>query len=185
MLDFTIPNSFYEIIILKRRKENPDMKHDTKDLKHYFLYGEDDLIKLKPKIVSLCVENNARAYINMNRLSLDGLGLNMISTITSLMMEKNRNLRKLNDTFVLATGNLKTSDTNKWVVDIDTKDNNFLHSVIDWLLNSFKNNTGEVFGVLPSKNGYHIVCNGFNPTLFKIVFPDVSIINKPTALLYV
>ena len=58
LLDFTLPNTFYFVQILKRRKENPEMKSNTSVIDNFYLYGPNDLAKLMPKIIEKCEKHN-------------------------------------------------------------------------------------------------------------------------------
>ena len=71
LLDFSLPNTFYFVQILKRRKDNPDMKSNETTIDNFYLYGPNDLTKLMPKIMEKCDKNGARAYINLNILDLE------------------------------------------------------------------------------------------------------------------
>ena len=75
LLDFSEQNTFYFIQILKRRKENPDMRTGVQVIDNFYVYGPNDLEKLREKIVERCVKHNARAYINLNRLELEKVAL--------------------------------------------------------------------------------------------------------------
>ena len=75
LLDFKEPNTFYFIQILKRRKDNPGLKTDVQTIDNLYIYTPEDLNKLREKIVERCTKNNARAYINLNRLDTEKIAL--------------------------------------------------------------------------------------------------------------
>ena len=75
LLDFPRDKSFYFMQVLKRRKENPELKSNSVVINNYYLYEKGDLEKLRERIVEDCVKNNARAYINVNTLDLEKIAM--------------------------------------------------------------------------------------------------------------
>ena len=65
-LTFNNERSFYFIQILKRKKENPEMKSDSIAIDNFYIFSVDQLTKVMPHIITKCEENKARAYIKMN-----------------------------------------------------------------------------------------------------------------------
>ena len=61
LLRFDEPDHFYFLQILKRRKDNPDMKRDVSVIDNFFIYQREDLDKLQDKII-LCESNNGKIY---------------------------------------------------------------------------------------------------------------------------
>ena len=76
MLNFNSSDDFYFVQIIKRFKDNPN-DDKTKGnyhggawyLKGYRIKSTDELLKLKPEIIKMCHDNNARAYITINSRS--------------------------------------------------------------------------------------------------------------------
>lgn len=80
-------------------------------------------------------------------------------------------------------GNSKT-DKRIWVIDIDTKEYNFVNYIID-LINNIPPIGNKVHTVLPTANGYHILSNPFNLSEFHNNEPDICVQkNNPTLLYY-
>jgi len=76
MLDFKSSDDFYFVQIIKRFKDNPNDDRSQGNyhggawyLKGYRIRSGDDLLKLKPEIIKMCHDNNARAYITINSRS--------------------------------------------------------------------------------------------------------------------
>jgi hypothetical protein len=86
MMDFSIPNTMYFIQILKRRKDNPEMPTGVKVIRNYYIHSVDDMSRLQPFIVQECNDNNARAYINPNRLNTVNISLNTLKVIVDEML---------------------------------------------------------------------------------------------------
>jgi hypothetical protein len=87
LLDFENEKSFYFIQILKRRKENPDMKQNVRVINNYYIYSKEDLEKMKPRIVEDCEKHNARAYINLNRLDTEKIALYSLKITTDYIIQ--------------------------------------------------------------------------------------------------
>ena len=60
-------DEYYVIFILKRRKDNPEMKDNLKIIKEYYISSVDYLESKKEEIIKLCEIFNARAVINLNK----------------------------------------------------------------------------------------------------------------------
>lgn len=76
MLTFNSPDDFYFVQIMKRYKDNPNDDRSKGNyhggawyLKGYRIKSADELMKLKPEIIKMCHDNNARAYITVNTRS--------------------------------------------------------------------------------------------------------------------
>ena len=182
LLTFTDPKHFYFLQILKRKKENPGMKKDTSVIDNFFFYSAEDLVKLKPKIVKLCEDNNARAYIRLNVCDSEVIALKTINIISKCSMDKD--YRGAKSAYLSACGDSKLStgtSEKKWIIDVDTKDNEFVTSVIDHLLSIDRM---IIHAKIETKSGFHIITGGFDPRLFTAKFPKVDIksSNEPTVL---
>ena len=76
MLSFKSDDDFYFVQITKRVKDNPNDDRTQGNyharswyLKGYRIRSVDELLKLKPEIIKICNDNNARAYITINSRS--------------------------------------------------------------------------------------------------------------------
>jgi hypothetical protein len=76
MLNFRSSDDFYFVQIIKRFKDNPNDDRTQGNyhaggwyLKGYRVRSGDELQQLKPEIVKMCHDNNARAYITINSRS--------------------------------------------------------------------------------------------------------------------
>jgi hypothetical protein len=66
---------FYFVEVIQRKKDNPtvsfhkngtDMSSNTRYIKTYSIGSAEELLSLKDEIISLCEQNNARAYMSIN-----------------------------------------------------------------------------------------------------------------------
>ena len=211
---------FFFLQILKRRKENPDLKKDVSLIDNFFIIDDKDLDNYKQQIINLCQEHNARAYIRLNKRNEDKVSLQAfkISTdelINSINQKYEEPLKfyylnnKINENFVSETekkfyilrmisdclmdcdwyndmiryqvlsaaGQFATDPVKKWIIDID--DNSKLDEV-----KSYLETITKVIGVIPTKNGHHIITIGFNPNLFTKKYPNIEIKKDSPTILY-
>lgn len=177
----------YQIQIIQRRKENPTIKKNAKTLKHFFLYSEDDLGVLCPKIVKLCTDNRARAYINVEAKSLRAIGHQVIALTNEYLY--NGDYHALQNVFIKAYGRKASSVVSKkrWVLDADdyTEDQiEDLKNLVEAQLSVQKGST-EKPTIVPTPNGYHLVCQGFNPQVLKDTeFESIEIKKHAPTILY-
>lgn len=192
---------FYFTQILKRRKENPDLKKDVSVIENFFFYSVDDFDTYKDQIISLCQENNARAYIRINKRNETKIALQTIRIAIEEILSGNfrpkfeitateepqksleaikviTNAISNNDyslcrySHLSACGQFASDSVKKWVIDVDDK--SIFEDVKAYLAN-----ITTILLTLPTKNGYHIITTGFNPDLMnKTIIENVLEINK-------
>jgi len=73
---------FLFVQILKRRKENPELKKDVNLIDTFFFIDIRDFDDYKEQIVNLCHEHNARAYIRLNKRNADKISLQALKIST-------------------------------------------------------------------------------------------------------
>jgi hypothetical protein len=73
------------------------------------------------------------------------------------------------------------------VVDIDTKDGDIIQFIIDYInalyLESKSDN--KILASIPTKNGLHLICEGFNMKKFMDKFPDMTVTKNSPTILYI
>ena len=210
LLDFE-PNSFYSIMILRRKKENPDLGVNARTINVYYIYSKRDLINLKDRIIYDCLHNNARAYINLNRLDTYLVALHAQQISIKYMIDGN--FVAVKNAYATACGNLRSEDdddeTNdskkfnvnnddkKWLIDIDIiNDKGEIDEtqieLSDKILDTIKELHAEnkkkdykIIGKIPTKNGHHIITNPFNKIKFGKLYPGIAYQTNSPTILYV
>ena len=163
LLDYTIPNTLYFVQILKRRKENPDMKTGTKVVNNYFLYNKSDLDKIKHLIVYDCKHHNARAYINLNRCDIEKVALKTISLIVENITQGQSD--QVKHAYAKACGNCNNENTPKWIIDLDQEHLPFIDQIreaVNELHKEIEGTDNKLIAEIPTKNGVHFISNPFN-----------------------
>jgi hypothetical protein len=186
LLEFENEKSFYFIQILKRRKENPDMKQNVRVVNNYYVYSIADLEKIRPRIVEDCEKHNARAYINLNRLDTEKIALYTLKITTDYIIQGD--YKSVKNAYATACGSHHSEKNKRWVVDIDE---NALHlkeeirKVINELHKEIKGNNYKILEEVPTRSGIHIITNPFNMQKFRdtmgSAYVDVHK-NSPTIL---
>jgi hypothetical protein len=192
---------FYFTQILKRRKENPDLKKDVSVIENFFFYSVDDFDTYKEQIIYLCQENNARAYIRINKRNETKIALQTIRIAIEEILSGNYRpkleiqateepqksfeaIKVITDAIsngdysfcryahLSACGQFASDPVKKWVIDVDDK------SIFNDVKNHLTNITTLLL-TLPTKNGFHFITTGFNPDLLtETIIENVLEINK-------
>ena len=173
LLDFKEPNTFYFIQILKRRKDNPGLKTDVQTIDNLYIYTPEDLNKLREKIVERCTKNNARAYINLNRLDTEKIALQTLRKIADLVIQGD--YRAVKNAYSSVYGTYHSESEKRWVVDIDSdvihlKDE--VRQVIENLQREIKGHNYRILAEVPTRSGVHLITNPFNMHLFRKIMAE-------------
>lgn len=173
LLDFKEPNTFYFIQILKRRKDNPGLKTDVQTIDNLYIYTPEDLNKLREKIVERCTKNNARAYINLNRLDTEKIALQTLRKIADLVIQGD--YRAVKNAYSSVCGTYHSESEKRWVVDIDSdvihlKDE--VRQVIEILQSEIKGHNYRILAEIPTRSGVHLITNPFNMHLFRKIMAE-------------
>ena len=139
------------------------MDKDMEVIDQMCIYGPVDLGQKMAHIMAICVRNNARAYLNLNVRDLERVGLQALKLTVDYIIS--RNYKAVKKAFWAAAGTCSSEINKKWVVDVDSKDPEYVNElifIITGLHKQAKRGDDEIFGVVPTKNGFHIICAPFN-----------------------
>jgi hypothetical protein len=186
LLNFPHQKSFYFIQILKRRKENPELKSNSAVVNNFYLYNKEDLEKLRGRIVEDCTKNNARAYINVNTLDLEKIAMFTMQKTVELVIKGD--YKAVKNAYASTCGSHHSEENKRWVIDIDTKDRDFIDKVrgeIETLQAEIKNNQYKILAEVPTKAGIHLISHPFRLDKFKQKFPEVDVQKNSPTILYI
>lgn len=169
-LNFDTMDDFYFVQILKRRKDNPEMSVDMQVIDNFFIYNHVDYIAKRPRIIDVCTRHNARAYIRVNRRSLEKTALMTLKKVTDLLISKD--YKAVKSAYLSACGENHSEPIRRWVIDIDKvlpphKFDfyiEYVESVIT-MLHLKANNIGskyKILGRIETVNGIHLITHPFN-----------------------
>lgn len=164
MLRFDNPDMFYFIQIYKRRKDNPDMERDMEVLGNFYVYTEEQFQRKFQSIRKICDDNNARAYIRLNRRSDRKIALQCLSRLATMIASDQYRIRNIYDSIA---GEYHSEEDKSWLIDIDWKDFEDQKSIlgnIHSLVEDLQRQTGREprMQIIPTKNGYHLITRPFN-----------------------
>jgi hypothetical protein len=203
LLNFENEGDFYMLYVFKRKKDQSTDKanhQSVRTIKTYCVDNIDYLERRYDEIKQLCEMFKARAYIQVQKQNHKDVAMNMITEIVNRIQSGQINQKHVFDSVV---GQLKTMEK-RWVVDIDTKDENFLIEVSNHInehcrpfVNRSEIHTHTSAGVaisyerkpkclatIPTKNGYHLITERFDVLEFKKRYPEIDIQKKNPTLLY-
>jgi hypothetical protein len=178
LLNFNDPDKFYFIQIYKRRKDNPDMDKDMIVLENYSISTSEQLDKAFPRLKKICDDNNARAYIRLNRRSHKKVALNMMVRLAKMIESEQYNVKNI---YWSVSGEFQAEEDKTWLLDIDWIDYEGDRGIenlkiLESRISDLQSEAGKIplLTKIPSKNGYHIICRPFNVSKLKILINDLG-----------
>ena len=183
LLNFSDKNDFYMLYVFKRKKDQPEGERDNhqsvRTIKTYCIDSVEHLDKRYDEIKQLCEMFKARAYIHVQKQNHSDVSLDMLALLAERIKNGVKNQKGLFDSVV---GQIKTHEK-RWVVDVDTKDKQFLRDITMDLM-EIQPVGDKIEKVIPTKNGFHLITCKFNVMEFKEKYPDVEIQKKNPTLLF-
>lgn len=183
LLNFDNPGDFYFLLILKRKKDQPEGERDNhqsvRTIKTYCIESVEHLDKRYDEIKQLCEMFKARAYIHVQKQNHNDVSLEMMMSLAERIKNGVKNQKGLFDSVV---GQIKTQEK-RWIVDVDTTDKKFLRDITMDLM-EIQPVGDKIEKVIKTKNGFHLITCKFNVMEFKKLYPDVDIQKKNPTLLY-
>lgn len=171
-------DSFYYLQIIQRRKENPDMKTNSRTIKTYCVNSIDYLESHYEEIKAICDSLNARAMINLNQRSYYKTAYKNLENIAGVM--SNFQFDKINKCYERACGQGHDDNLTKWILDVDQPFTDFQYRELHKDIESFG---GTILNSIPSASGYHIITSSFRLDQFKGKYPEIEVQkNNPTNL---
>lgn len=186
------PGDFYFLEIIKRRKENPDLTNGERIIRDFTISSEQEYDSLRDKICSLCIENNARAYLRLNRRNFYDIGHRIIHYTNDMIRTKDHNaIKAIGSVFYKMAGSYHVETNKTWIIDIDFLEYNFgemllIRNTIEQLYIDFNHKNIKFFEI-PTVNGIHLIVSPFNLAEFRKRLPIVKITvykDNPTLLFY-
>lgn len=184
-LIFPNERSFYFVQILKRKKENPEMKSYSLPIESFYIFSVEQFERVMPHIIEKCEQNRARAYIKMNTLDANSVGLEAISVLTQELRQGN--WKALSKAFNSACGICGKQDgTEKlYLIDVDEKEYTNVMGIENFI-NSLNptDNKDKIKMIVPTKNGWHLLSTGFDMQTFKYTYNNIDVHKDGIVLLY-
>jgi|AntRauTorckE6833_2_1112554.scaffolds.fasta_scaffold00324_33 hypothetical protein len=191
VVHFSDPDLFYFVQLIKRKKENPNLKRSQKVIRSYYIDSYADYYgKLQDSIIRTCDENNARAYIRVNRRSYFKSHIEMIKYLAELLSYQQ--YTKVRTAYDTVLGRSQNEPNKKWIIDVDYKDMEEKYETIeqgyleigDYIHTLLEESGNTMYGTVPTPNGLHIITGGFNSSKFAQEYPDIDIHKDNPTILY-
>lgn len=177
LLSFDDPTALYHVVILARRKDNPDLPHNAKRIRSYCLRSLEEYDRCHDSITNECQLRNARAYIDVSAKSNEKVALWALKKTAELIYDGQFDaVRHVYDS---ACASSKSIGVKLWLIDIDVKSD----EVVDCTQKAVIELGGEIRAVLPTRCGTHLITTPF-PLNKLEVRPDVTILKRAQTLLY-
>lgn len=174
---------FYQIFILKRKKDDGILKKNSSLIKSYRVSNLEYLNrKLEEEIIPLCDFFKARAMINVNMKSYRKVAFESLKKLAEEISQEHykAGLDKLITSACSTTGMVENK-SKKWIIDLDSKDEKYKQEIIhiinskDMLRGYNDGDNDRIIGIIPSKSGYHLVSNPFDINQFLEILKIESI----------
>lgn len=180
-LDFSDPDSFYYLLILKRKKDQevPENHQSVRIIKTYSISSMEYLNQKWSEIVQLSELFKARVYINVNPTSHRKVTLQMMKDLASRVFDEHWDTSRLYDYSI----GKAVSNGDIWVVDLDTKDVNNLAGVKNSIY-SCRPAGDKILAVIPTPQGYHLLTRRFDVQEFNKVYLEADIKKANPTILY-
>ena len=171
LLSFNNSNEFYFLQIIQRKKDGNITQvgnNGYRTIKTYYIFSKEQLEHYKPKIIELCENNNARAYLNMNIRNAQEVALSCISEYAKLVSENNayQGYRVWDS----CCGKTKSSKYPAlWVIDLDSKKADYIMKVLSIISScrSSYNEEDRIVGIVPTLHGVHVLSHKFDIMQFQ------------------
>jgi hypothetical protein len=188
LIVFPDDQSFYFLQILKRRKDNPDLEKDMIHIADFYIYSTEEYDKLKHRIIKICDNENARAYLRLNVRDSKKIAMQTLKRIVDYISSEN--YKAVKKAYASCTGEFGSSSDKTWIVDIDNVSmDSFGHAEkyakIRDFVSDLQREAGKepMVGIIPTKSGFHLITRPFNLQKFKSEYPDIDVHkDNPTTL---
>jgi hypothetical protein len=182
LLNFESVGDFYMLYIFKRKKDQTTDKanhQSVRTIKTYCIESIEELESRYDEIIQLCEMFKARAYIHIQKQNHKDVAMNMITEIVTRIQSGQINQKHVFDSVV---GQLKTNEK-RWIVDIDTTNREEIIK-IDKFITELRPEGNKTEGIVPTKNGVHLITKRFDVKEFETQYPNIDIQKKNPTLLY-
>lgn len=172
-LTFEDEDDFYYLQIIRRRKDNPELKKTEKVVKNYYIENLEYLDRKWNEIKTLCDTFNARAYLRLNKRNYKDLTYEANHLLAKYM--KSNDYRATMSVWDKVCGRNHSAETKLWIIDIDelrTDDQKRDMGKLCFVINQLRpeDSLSKVKAIIPSSSGYHIITTPFDRKQFYELF---------------
>lgn len=156
-------DTYYYLQIIQRKKENPDLPKQEIKRWRLFITSLKTLTECDPYIEFICKNFNARAYISILPRSLENFALkNLISFAEVIKNKSYSQCFRTSDKIALDSETIKWKGViprSRLLLDFDGP------SLDRTETKRYLTEKGFVIeDIIPTKNGFHVICENCNPS---------------------
>lgn len=182
LLTFNDIDKFYFVQIFKRRKDNPELKTNNKVIDSFYVYTEEQFNSCQSKIIDICNQHNARAYIRLNKRSDKKIALKLLAKLADRI---SNNEYKVRDLYESIAGEFHSEENKTWIVDVDSDYLEKINDIEEFVIFLQQEiNRIPICNKIPTKTGYHLITGCFNIQQFKPIYPKLEILKDNPTVLY-
>lgn len=183
LLNFESEDDFYHLQLIKRKKENPELGSNSRIIKTYYIKDINDLDKYKDEIIGICTVTNSRACINLNKRSFEKMAFHNLKKNADIIM--NKDYKSVRNSYESVCGRYSNESEKKWIIDVDKPYNeNFINAFKNISYNA-KPEGDKIIAILPTKNGYHIICKAFDTRVAQVILYELDVHRDNPTLLFI
>lgn len=181
LLNFDIPDHFYFLQLIQRKKENDQLGSNNRVISYYFIKSKEQLRAYEQEIKDICNVTNSRAYINLNKRSFRRIGLETLKNITDHIL--NEDYAHIYRAYTSTCGKVQNEPNPTYILDIDEELCRKHNDMLRYIETTCEPIGAKFVAIVPTKNGSHIIVKPFNLSKFKEKYPDISVHkNNPTVI---
>jgi hypothetical protein len=165
LLDFDGKSIYLVWLVLRNKDGNTEAKGNNRNrtIKSYYFQDLKHFEERENEIIEICKVFNCRAYICLNKKPLENvlfaLQDNLTDRLRQMMHGQIIGINGMLDHAVMTAG---TNGDKRWIVDIDTLDENIINLIEKDINNARSTYSQNVIARIPTAHGVHIVAHPFN-----------------------
>ena len=185
MLDFSDPDKFYFVQLLKRPTDGHNITLHGINVDNYFISSMEYFDKKIELIKEKCEYWGARAYIRLNRRSHEKTALKSAQLLLEFIDNNTPELTR--KVFLKTCGrhHAEPRESKTWIIDIDEQEDvTNISDIID-TINSLQPSGQKIIETIHTKKGLHLISYPFNVMSFQKIYPNIDVHKDNPTVLYI
>ena len=165
LLDFDGKSIYLVWLVLRNKDGNTEAKGNNRNrtIKSYYFQDLKHFEEREQEIIEICKIFNCRAYICLNKKPLENVLFEIQDNLTDRLRQMmHGQIIGINGMLDHAVMTANTGGDKRWIVDIDTLDENIIDSIEKDINNARSIYSQNVIARIPTAHGVHIVTHPFN-----------------------
>lgn len=157
-------DKYYVIELMRRGKDNPDMRAANYHFKNYYIYSWRDLDKYEDEIKNICDLLRLRAYASVNYKLMSQVALDTLAESARRIAA--HDYKKFYNIFESSSGKFVDKKNSTWIIDIDGDDLDKTDIIKNFINNCKSKYKEKILFEMPTKSGLHLITKGFDRESF-------------------